>query len=114
MKNFRTRRVCVRVVTGSSRSRQGLLRTVTGLSGRRPERDGVPCRDKIATGSCVAIGSCVTTALRTRPIGPLRSQCGGVFLFGPEPNGPPLEKMGKTNAGVDESLQKPELDQGAQ
>ncbi|MQL72215.1 hypothetical protein Taro_004523 [Colocasia esculenta] len=31
--------------------------------------------------------------------------CGGVFLFGPEPNGPPLEKMGKTNVGVDENLQ---------
>ncbi|MQM07448.1 hypothetical protein Taro_040284 [Colocasia esculenta] len=41
------------------------------------------------------------------------AKCGGVILFGLEPNGSPLEKMGKTNAGVDDSLQKSELDQGA-
>ncbi|MQL97347.1 hypothetical protein Taro_030038 [Colocasia esculenta] len=28
-----------------------------------------------------------------------------MFLFGPEPNGSPLKKMGKTNAGADGSLQ---------
>ncbi|MQM09974.1 hypothetical protein Taro_042861 [Colocasia esculenta] len=33
------------------------------------------------------------------------AKCGGMFLFGPEPNGPPLKKIGKTNAGADGSLQ---------
>ncbi|MQL89467.1 hypothetical protein Taro_022037 [Colocasia esculenta] len=33
------------------------------------------------------------------------AKCGGVILFGPKPNGPPLERTGKTDAGADGSLQ---------
>ncbi|MQL77124.1 hypothetical protein Taro_009516 [Colocasia esculenta] len=42
------------------------------------------------------------------------AKCGGVILFGPEPNGPPLEReRGETIAGEDEDLQDQKRIRGA-